>query len=180
MAGGCPRALECVILTGGDALKGQAKLALFVLIAVAAAEGARHILAQSVNPSQTTAPQNPSQTTAPQNPSQAVPPQNPSQAIPPRSPAPAAPPRNPSATAPEVPRPTGPAAPVMSDRQLAFEVRSAIVMSGASVKDLRIRILAGKVILSGVVGSEEEKARVGARAAGVAGEQNVVNELTVR
>lgn len=137
--------------------------------------------AQSVNPSQATAPQNPSQTTAPQNPSQATPPQSPSRTAPLPNPSQALPRQEPLRIPGAAPAPEdAPAVRRITGRQLAFEVRSAILISGAVVENLRVKPLAGKVVLSGVVRSEEEKARAGARAAGVAGEQNVVNELRVR
>lgn len=162
-------------------MKTQWTLVLFILCAFAVAEGFRFLRAESVNPSQNTAPQNPSQTTAPQNPSRTTPPQNPSQAAPLPNPSQALPRQEPPRIPGATPAPRDePAVRRITGRQLAFEVRSAILMSGAAVEGLRVKPLAGKVVLSGVVRSEEEKARVGARAAGVAGEQNVVNELLVR
>jgi hypothetical protein len=81
----------------------------------------------------------------------------------------------------------------LSAAQLTNQIRTAITqgpnasngqpaqgLGGIPVTDLRITPTAGKVVLTGIVHSEKDKADAEARAAAIAGEQNVVNELIVR
>jgi len=171
-------------------MNAQWKLAAFAILAIAAANAAD----VNINPSQATPGQNPSQTTPAQNPSQAVPGPNPSGALP----------VNPPITPPEaeidvavppaamVPAPNQPRA-VPTERQLIAQVRKAITrgpnaalglpnfgVGGIPVTALAITRQNGWFTLEGVVGSERDKAEAGARAAAIVGEQNVLNELTVR
>lgn len=128
---------------------------LFLAGAIVGVQGARLLQADvNINPSQTTQGQNPSQTTQGQNPSQTIDGRG-------------------TATPPQ-------GGPAMTEQQVIFRVRTALVEAGSFVEDLGVRIVNGKAVLSGVVRSEEAKARAGARAATVVGERNVSNELRVR
>ncbi len=70
-----------------------------------------------------------------------------------------------------------------SDEQITREIRKSIVSDkDLSVYAHNVKIIAqgGKVTLKGPVHSEAEKATVGAKASAVAGEQNVINDVTVK
>lgn len=153
----------------------QWKLLLFMAASLAVAEGGRFVLAQKPgdNPSQTIPPFNPSQTIPPVNPSQTIPPFNPSQTMLPGAPV--------------------QGRPRLTDRQLADQVRDSILRgplasnglpamgaTGIGVTDLQVIAENGKVTLRGSVHSIREWAEAASRAAALAGEQNVINELNIR
>ncbi len=69
-----------------------------------------------------------------------------------------------------------------SDTDIAKQIRSSIMKDKSlSTYAHNVKIIAqnGKVTLKGPVRSEEEKGNVAAKAAAVAGDNNVTNELTV-
>lgn len=157
----------------------QWKLLLFMAASLAVAEGGRLVRAQKAgdDPSQTISPINPSQTIPPVNPSQTIPPVNPSQTVTPGVPSQAMPPSSRGLT----------------DRQLADQVRASILRgplasnglpavgaTGIGVTDLQVVAENGKVTLRGTVHSIREWAEAASRAAALAGEQNVINELKIR
>jgi hypothetical protein len=169
-------------------MKAQWKLVIFTLASFAAAEGV------SINPSQSTPAQNPSQTAPSQNPTQAVPPMNPSGTLP------VNPPMNPPSAPADVIAPAAPMTPapnqpptLPTDRQVTTQITRSILqgpnaanglpslgVTGISITGLRITRQNGWWTLLGQVHSEREKAEAGARAAAIVGEQNVVNEISVR
>lgn len=144
----------------------QWKLLLFMAASLAVAEGGRFVLAQKPG-------DNPSQTIPPFNPSQTIPPFNPSQTMLPGAPV--------------------QGRPRLTDRQLADQVRDSILRgplasnglpamgaTGIGVTDLQVIAENGKVTLRGSVHSIREWAEAASRAAALAGEQNVINELNIR
>jgi hypothetical protein len=162
----------------------------------------------NVNPSMTTPGQNAGPRTPGMNPSMTTPGQNPSQAVPALSlgvpeglngevPSPARPdlPIGTDPTpAPGFAAPTTPQDPLrISDRRLGDKVRTSITqgpnavsgvpafgVGGIPIKDLRVLSADGKVILRGVARSADDRADAEARAAAIAGEANVVDELIVK
>jgi len=69
-----------------------------------------------------------------------------------------------------------------SDRELTKNVRRAIIQDKALSTDAHnVKVITqnGQVTLKGPVKSEEEKQAIGSKAAEVAGQGNVVNDLTV-
>ncbi len=70
----------------------------------------------------------------------------------------------------------------MSDREMMQKIRQMVVDDDAlstTAKNVKIISKDGRVTLKGPVRSEEEKQNIHAKAASVAGETNVVNEISV-
>jgi osmotically-inducible protein OsmY len=69
-----------------------------------------------------------------------------------------------------------------SDTEIAKQIRSSVVKDkslSTYAHNVKIIVQNGKVALKGPVRSEEEKSNIAAKAAAVAGESNVTNQLTV-
>jgi len=70
----------------------------------------------------------------------------------------------------------------LSDRAITQKIRKAIHHDrclSSYGRNIKIFIQDGKVTLRGPVGSEEEKGNLGAKAASVAAQENVTNQLEV-
>jgi hyperosmotically inducible periplasmic protein len=70
-----------------------------------------------------------------------------------------------------------------ADRELARKIRRAIVQDtslSTTAHNVKVIVRDGQVTLRGPVRSEEEKASIGSKAAGVAGADKVQNELTIK
>jgi len=76
-----------------------------------------------------------------------------------------------------------PQKPVLSDRKMTHQIHTAIVADTTlpyCAHIVNVQADQGKVTLQGKVHTEEEKETVGDKAAAIAGEKNVTNDILVK